>query len=146
MKIKKVAGMFLGVILLFIQGIPLSAQSTQSEASLIEVYENFAPFWTNVNYISLDLYYENGNAQNFASIVGATGTTSINATFTLERQTIFGNWTTVQTWTSRASGSSLTFFETASASKGNKYRLSVTATVVRNGVSETVSTSFEQTF
>jgi len=152
MKVKKIVR--LTVLLLFvmmfaIQAIPVSAQTAplaidESEASM--GYIDIAPFWDNVNNISLSMGYR-GDAIGCSGIIrAATGSTSISATFTLARRTVFGTWTTVETWTASSNSSLLTWSGSAPGSRGITYRLSVTATVVRNGVSETVTTSTEGSF
>jgi len=143
-KLMKRATMFLLVMVFLTQGMFVSAQSAPVEfnSDFIEIM----PLWENVSSISLDLSYRNGNIGGVATIRGAAGTTSINATLTLERRTIFGTWTTVDTWTGSSNDTRLTVSGTAPGSRGVTYRLTVTATVVRNGVSETVTTSTQGSF
>jgi len=46
-------------------------------------------------------------------------------------------------WSTSSKGASLSFYETDAVAKGYTYRLSVTARVTTNGVTETVNTSVE---
>ena len=149
MKVKRVVALFFIIIMLFAQGIPVSAQKAINDTGVIEIGigDDFiiTPDWVNVNNIRLNLSLSNGTINCVGVIDGVSGTTSISATFTLERKTLFG-WSTVETWESSSNSSSLVFSGTASGSRGNTYRLSVVAVVVRNGNSETVRTSVEGSF
>ena len=142
---KKLARLMIFGLALIMLAVPMSAQASQSAEQILNDYQIVTPNWENVNNISLDLYFQNGQAKCVGIVRGAVGTTSINATFTLERRTLFG-WSRVASWDRSSTTSTLTFHGAAAASRGNTYRFSVTATVVRNGVSETVTTSVQNTF
>ncbi|WP_026476235.1 hypothetical protein [Alkaliphilus transvaalensis] len=107
---------------------------TNGQSKIVEI----APLWLNINSITTSLSISNtGVASSSAIISGAKGTTSISAIYSLEKKS--GNtWSTVRTWTDSTSATRLTFAESSNVA-GGTYRLSVTATVVRNGVSETVT-------
>ena len=94
----------------------------------------------NVNNIDLYLYFENREANCTGKIRALSDTTKIAATFKLEKKTSSG-CLHVKSWSKSSSSSSLSYFETYAVSSGHTYRLSVTANVTRNGVTETVSTS-----
>lgn len=142
MKIKKLAT-FLFVGTLFLS----QSISAQAQVSPI-VFQGFAgevsisPQWINVNDITLDLYFENGEAGCSGIIRALSGTSKISATFKLERK-ISSGWALEKSWSKSSSTNSLSFFETDAVSSGYTYRLSVSANVIRNGVTETVSTSVE---
>lgn len=95
--------------------------------------------------ITLKLTYSSSGASCYARIKGNTGTTSIsNCNVTLTDS----SGDTVKSWTNlSANGTTLIFSKTASGvTKGETYTLSVTATVKRNGSSETVSDSVTRTY
>lgn len=102
------------------------------------------PHWTNTESISSSLTFSGTTANCGARIVGMSGTTRISATFTLQRR-VNGTWVTIKTWTESSSSNTLNFSGTHTVTKGFTYRLSVNATVTRNGVSETVSSWSENT-
>ena len=98
--------------------------------------------WTNTNDVKLDLYFVNGKAECVGIINRISGTSNISATFKLERKGLLG-WSLVNSWSKSSKGESLSFFETNAVVKGYTYRLSVTAKVTGNGITETVNTSVE---
>ena len=63
-------------------------------------------------------------------------------TFKLERKRLFG-WSLEKSWSKSSREESLSFFGTDAVTKGYTYRLSVTAKVTTNGVTETVTTSVQ---
>jgi uncharacterized membrane protein HdeD (DUF308 family) len=145
MNVKRIASVLIIGIMLLLQGVPVMAQASTDPVQEIINGDNeigITPCWQNVNSVSLNISLSNGTVGCVGIINAVTGTTSIVAKFTLERQTLFG-WSTVETWDDSISGTRLVFSGTAPGSTGNTYRLSVTAVVVRNGLSETVSTSAE---
>lgn len=101
------------------------------------------PFWMNAESATSFLSFTGKTANCGASVVGMTGTTKISATITLE-QKVNGSYSAVKTWTDSVSGSTLNFSNTYSVTSGYTYRLSVSATVTRNGVPESVSASMEK--
>lgn len=95
--------------------------------------------------ITLGLTYSSSGASCYAKIKGSAGTTGIsNCTLSLEDSS--GN--VVKSWTNLSvSGSILSVSKTTSSVvKGETYTLSITATVTRNGTSETVSDSITKTY
>lgn len=139
MKIKKVVTILVIGILFLHQNIPVYAEVSPNVIQDVDVETSIIPHWENTNDVRLDLYFTNGRAGCTGIIKGISGTSSISATFKLERMGIFG-WTLENSWYKSSGGESLSFFETYSVSKGYRYRLSVTAKVTKNGVTETVST------
>ena len=142
MKIKKVAIFLLIGMILFSQSIPSFAEVEPSVVEGTGVESLITPMWENTNDVVLDLYFANGQAECVGIINGVSGTSNISATFKLERKKLFG-WSLENSWSKSSRGTSLSFFETDAVAKGNTYRLSVTAKVTRNGVTETVNTSVE---
>lgn len=140
MKVKKMV-VFLAIFtLVFSQSIfafaEISPIINQSAAK-----EVVRPLWDNTNDVKLSLYFADNNAECVGMIEGVTGTSSISATFKLERKGLFG-WTVENSWTKSEKGQSLSFYGTTPVAKGT-YRLSVTAKVTVNGVTETVTTSVQ---
>ena len=141
MKIKKVAT-FLVIGMLFLnQGIPVFAEVSPNVVQDVGVEAPITPMWDNTNDVTLDLYFANGNAECVGIVNGVSGTSNISATFKLERKGLLG-WSLEKSWSKNSKGESLSFYETYAVTKGT-YRLSVTAKVTRNGVTETVNTSVE---
>lgn len=139
----KILAAFLLVGMLFLtQSISAQAQMPSTAFQGIEGDVTISPQWTNVNDIALDLYFENGDAGCSGQIRALSGTTKISATFKLERK-ISSGWLLEKSWSKSSSTNSLSFFETDTVSSGYTYRLSVTADITRNGVTETVNTSVE---
>lgn len=142
MKIKKVAAFLVIGMLSLNQDIPVFAEVAPNLAQGIAVETPITPMWENTNDVRLDLYFVDGEAECVGIINGISGTSKISATFKLERKGLFG-WSLVNSWSKSSNGDSLSFFETDAVSKGSTYRLSVTAKVTTNGVTETVSTSVD---
>lgn len=110
------------------------AASTNREA-IIE------PFWENAATISLDMSFRNGTITSTGRVNGQTGTTAISATFVLARRNANGTFSEVDRWT--ASNGPIPMLLSTSRSTRNQtagtYRLSVTASVTRNGRVEVVT-------
>lgn len=140
MKMKKLIVVILLGLISLSQLTFTSAQMLPSETIHMEDMITISPQWDNVNNIDLYLYFENSKANCSGLIRALSGTTKIAATFKLERKTSIG-WTHVKSWIKSSSTSSLSFFETYAVSSGYTYRLSLTANVTRNGLTETISTS-----
>ena len=143
MRIKKVAIFLLIGMLCFSQNIPAFAEmSPNVSQDIVGVNVPITPQWTNTNDVKLDLYFVNGKAECVGIINGISGTSNISATFKLERKGLLG-WSLENSWSTSSKGASLSFYETDAVTKGYTYRLSVTARVTTNGVTETVNTSVE---
>ena len=101
--------------------------------------------YSDVHKINFRLSFNSNSASCYVEIKGATGTTSISdCIVTLTDSS--GN--EVKSWGGLSgTGSKLIVSKTASGvEQGKTYTLSVTATVHRNGESETVSDSFTRTY
>jgi len=142
MKIKRVATFLLIGMLFLNQGIPVFAEVSPNVARGVAVETPIIPMWENTNDVRLDLYFADGEAECVGIINGISGTSKISATFKLERKGLFG-WSLENSWSKSSNGESLSFYETDAVSKGSTYRLSVTAKVTTDGVTETVNTSVD---
>jgi len=100
--------------------------------------------WLNTASISCDLNFSGRNANCSGSINAYSGST-ISGTLTLERKN-GSSWDFVKSWTKSSSNPWLIFDENFTVSSAGTYRVVLTATVTRAGVSENVSiTSSEKT-
>lgn len=142
MIIKKVATLLVIGMLFLNQGVPVFAEVSPNVNQGVILVIPITPMWENTNDVVLDLYFENDKAECVGIINGISGTSNISATFKLERKSLFG-WSLENSWSKSSRGESLSFFETDAVAKGYTYRLSVTAKVTVNGVTETVNTSVE---
>ena len=104
--------------------------------------------WENAAQITLNMSFSNGTVTSTGSVIGKSGTTAIRATFVLARRNANGTFTEVDRWT--ATNGNITALLTTSRSTRNQpagtYRLSVTASVTRNGRIETVTGNHTATF
>lgn len=144
MKNVKNALLLVAILLLLMSNILVFAQTMSNSLRVINFEIPITPQWTNVNNLWLDLCFDDGQAECSGIIVGVSGTSNITATFKLDRKGISG-WSHEKSWDESSSSDTLTFYETDAVSKGT-YRLSVTAKVTKNGVTETVSTSVESKY
>ena len=142
MKVKKLEAFLLVGMLFLSQSIPAYAQMQPNAFQGTKGEVAITPQWVNVNDITLDLYFEKGEACCAGKIRTLSGTTKISATFKLERKS-GTSWILEKSWSQSSSTDSLSFFGTDAVSAGYTYRFSVMADVKRNGVTETVSTSVE---
>jgi len=95
--------------------------------------------WTHISVINVYLLFNNGKGTLSASVIGQPGTTRITGNAVLERINPDG---TVASWLNlSANGDSLDWGQTYYVTRGFTYRLKFTATVYRNGTSETASNS-----
>lgn len=106
------------------------------------------PFWENAAVINLDMTFSNGTITSTGVVVGRAGTTAVSATFVLAQRNTNGTFTEVDRWTAR-NGNNATRLTTSRTTRNlstGTYRLSVTASVVRNGSVEIVSGNHSATF
>lgn len=99
--------------------------------------------WQNVVSISANLSINNsGTATVSGSVIANPGTESITVNAVLERVNPNGTLTNIASWNGlRTNGNTWAWETTRSVVRGHDYRLTLTVTAVRNGVSETVSIS-----
>jgi len=108
------------------------------------IYVGIEPTWTNTSDIALAMSLSNGRVSWSGRIQGHPGTSSIVATYTLERMNTNGSWSHVNSWPNlRASSSILTSSGNVLGSSG-AFRLTVVTTVTRNGHNETIRHSIER--
>ena len=115
---------------------------TQREEFVID------PLWDNAATISLDMTFSNGTITSTGRVNGKNGTTAISATFVLARRNANGTFTEVDKWSAK-NGSIAMLLSTSRSTRNQSagtYRLSVTASVTRNGKVETVSGNHSATF
>lgn len=125
---------------------PLASPSPKHAQAADELFfttlgpgDNFAPFWDNVASISVILTINNGRAIVGGTVVANSGTTSITVNATLDRVNPNGTTTHINSWNNlRTNGSTWAWEATHMVARNHDYRLTLTATAVRNGVSETV--------
>lgn len=101
------------------------------------------PLWANTAFMSINLHINNnGRATMSGSVVGNVGTTSITVNAVLERVNPNGTFTHIASFNNLRTESDIWVWErTHYVARGHLYRLTLTATVVRHGVSEVVSIS-----
>ncbi|NLZ83662.1 MAG: hypothetical protein GX915_08360 [Clostridiales bacterium] len=132
------------IILCFLtKNVTAQAANNPSYASnqLVDVVE---PMWDNTSSVEVNLSIDGSKAICGASVVGKTSTTKITGTVVLARKNSNGTYTPVKTWNNlETTGNLLIFDKTYYVSTGYTYRLTITSTVYRNGVGETVSGYYE---
>ncbi|SFG16786.1 hypothetical protein SAMN05660649_00960 [Desulfotomaculum arcticum] len=103
-----------------------------------------SPQWTNTTSVNVNLSFDDGKGTCGARVLGKSGTTKITGKVVLARKNSDGTYTAVKTWSDlEATGEKLLFDKTYYVTTGYSYRLTITATVYRNGTGETVSGSYE---
>ena len=140
-KIATFAIAMMTILSLALVPIPISAAMQNSE--IVE----FQPFWDTSTRVSPMLSGSGNTAFANVTITGRPGTTQILATITLSRVAPNGSLTTVRTWANQGvSGSHFSFSGSNAVTSGNTYRLTVSANVTRDGVTEHVSGWTERRF
>ncbi|MCL1884581.1 MAG: hypothetical protein FWF81_12630 [Defluviitaleaceae bacterium] len=121
------------------------AETPTRSTSVTQVHEfiEVEPLWANIAFTSINLSFNNsGRATMSSSIIGNPGTTRITANAVLERANPNGTFTHVASFNNLISNSDIWIWERNHyVVRGHSYRLTITATAVRNGVSETISFS-----
>lgn len=127
---KKIGILFLALLFSVSMTLGISAQATQG----------VQPYWSETNSYDLTLLFSGSSAICGLSVYGTQGTTKItNCNMYLKDS----SGTTVKSWTGNsATGDTLDFEKTATGiTSGKSYTLSFSATVHRNGKTESVSGS-----
>ena len=119
-------------------GIALANNETH-----VSAYSTLEPFWENTATVLVSLRINHsGQATLLATVSGLAGTERITATATLVRINANGTTAQIATWQNLAAqGRNLIWEQSHNVSNGSQYRLTITATVTRNGTSETVTVS-----
>ncbi len=137
---KKGFSLFLAVALCFSMGGVASA----GEGINQELDASIGILWTNTALVSVDLSFDGGRGVCGAYVLGKSETSHITATVVLARKNTDGSLMSIKTWSGlSASGDLLLFDGTYYVTTGYTYRLTITATVYRYGVAETVSGYYE---
>ena len=120
---------------------PIHAHAEMEMIANEEVF--IEPFWDNTAIISVSLLINNsGRATMSGSVIGHPGTTSITVNAVLERANPNGTFTHIAAFNNINVESNIWVWERPHyVARGHNYRLTLTATVVRNGTSEVVSLS-----
>ena len=98
--------------------------------------------WSNFCSLCVGLLFENGKGYLAFSIIAQPDTTKITANAVLERLNSNGTYTQVASWKDISKNATDLDWNTSYyVTRGYTYRLTVTATSYRNGVTETISGS-----
>ena len=97
------------------------------------------PHWTNTASMTVNLSINNGRAVMTGSVIANTGTERIAVTAVLERVNANDTTTHLGSWTTSANGNIWIWERPHYVARGHYYRLTLTATVTRNGVDEVIS-------
>lgn len=136
-RLKKSAFLLLALALYFSLGGATLATANDSWITV-------SPQWTNTTSVNVNLSFDDGKGTCGARVLGKSGTTKITGKVVLARKNSDGTYTAVKTWSDlEATGDKLLFDKTYYVATGYLYRLTITATVYRNGTGETVSGSYE---
>lgn len=100
--------------------------------------------WSNTSSIDINLSFNGSKAICGACVQGWSDASNITGTAVLSRKNSNGTYTTVKKWSNlKTTSNRLIFDNSYYVSRGYTYRLTITATVYRNGNGETVSGYFE---
>ena len=139
---KKKIGILSAISLLVSGGTAVHAQVIPLDVTTEQAIVAPVPFWENASSILVDLQFTNGKGTLSTSVIGITGTTNINGSVVLERLNANGTYSRVTSWDNlRATGNIFLWGTDYYVARGHTYRMTVTATVIRNGISETISLS-----
>ena len=100
--------------------------------------------WVHTVSCTATLSFTGTTANCGTVVIGATGTTRITATMTLHRVNADGSLTRLNGWSHAVNGATLVMAETHTVTSGHTYRVTVNASVTRNGETEHVSNSIER--
>lgn len=127
-------------LLFFTEGTVFAARDTfrSVDSGTVEVK------WDNTHLVDINLSFQGSKAICGACVIAKPGTTKITGTAVLERKNKDGTYTEVKTWKDLYSDDYIMIFDgVCYISTGYTYRLKITATVYRNGTSETISGDYE---
>ena len=142
---KHFAVLVMAVVMLCTINPVTNAAVVSNSVANVENVIAITPFWVNTSEVTVTLSYSGTTAIRSGVIDGLPGTTRIVADFVLERRISNNNYTVVKRFPTRTVNSaSLRFSDNTTITKGETYRLSVTAVVTRNGTTETVSNWVER--
>ncbi|MCL2225402.1 MAG: hypothetical protein FWB96_10605 [Defluviitaleaceae bacterium] len=105
-------------------------------------YVPIEPLWTHTVSAVAGLEITNGRALMSGSVIGRPGTERISVNARLERINPNGSFAHIGTWNNLSATGTIWVWERPHyVARGHDYRLTLTATVFRNGTSEIVSIS-----
>ena len=139
------ARMFITLCILSLLSLiaPIHVYAEAETVAHEEAYIELEPLWDNTARMSVGLLINNsGRATMSGSVIGNPGTTSITVNAVLQRVNSNGTLTHIASFNNiRAEGEIWVWERPHYVARGHDYRLTLTATVVRNGTSEVVSLS-----
>jgi hypothetical protein len=139
MRTKKAVALCMAIVLLFAVVPSIGASGLPGGATI-------TPFWMNVNSIETSIYSSGTNATCSAIIVGLSGSVVISADIYLYKKNSSGAYVYEASWTGLSSATNILIAEySRTVVRGSMYKLTATARVKRNGVTETVSDFCEYT-
>lgn len=137
---KKGISLILAIVLCFSMG----GVAYAGEGINQELDTSIGILWTNTDLVSVDLSFDGGRGVCGAYVLGKSETSQITATVVLARKNANGSLTPVKTWSGLSTTGDLLLFDgTYYVTTGYTYRLTITATVYRYGVGETVTGYYE---
>ncbi|MCL2223081.1 MAG: hypothetical protein FWB92_12270 [Oscillospiraceae bacterium] len=132
----------LACLALLMASAPMVTYADASNTEVKPSYQSIMPLWLNFEQLNVDLAINNGRAEMGGFIIGNPGTTSITVDAVLERINPNGTTTRIGSWSNLdASGNIWTWERVHMVARGHNYRLTLNATAVRGGVSESASVS-----
>jgi len=128
------------LLLFFVMGNDVTVKAKTQQGTSEQPLINVQTRYTNTSSITVVLSFNNGKGTLSGSVYGKPGASSITGYAVLERLNSDGTYTEVASWTGlSATGNTLLFSKTYYVSRWYTYRLTLTATVYKDGVGETVS-------
>lgn len=147
---KRIFSLFVAVATALSMGIISTSAMTAGQENFEKAVNppGLELYWVNTASIEQNISFSGNTATCTGVIRGNANVNSITATFTLRRVNSNGTLTTLKTWNSSSNSRTLNFSGTYSTvTKGETYRLSVSAVVTTSGgSSENVSDSFTKTY
>jgi hypothetical protein len=115
--------------------VAMTAQTDNNDMAVID------PFFQNIASISVGLTINNGRASMSGSVSGHVGVQYITVDAVLVRHNANGTTTHIGTWQTSNNGRTWAWTHAHQVTRGFNYTLTLTATITRNGVDETVTVS-----
>ncbi|MCL1878018.1 MAG: hypothetical protein FWF80_04105 [Defluviitaleaceae bacterium] len=142
MLVKKMFVAFCFVVLAAIGFTVPVVANTFDDATTATFFE-IEPLWTNTLLITAELHVSGtGQVIMSGSVLGQPGTSSISVNAVLERVNENGTVSPVVSFNNIRTASNVwDWSRTQSVTRGHSYRMRMTATVVRNGISEVITVS-----
>lgn len=134
--------MFISLCLFAVFAVGFTVQAYAKESVRTAEYISIEPLWSHTISIAAGLEINNGRATMAGSVIGRSGTESISVNARLDRINANGTITNIGSWNNlNTTGNTWSWERVHYVARGHDYRLTLTATVFRNGESETVSMS-----